>query len=376
VLRPSFTIGIEEEYMIVELETGELVRDLPGGMLEEIGERADGQVGPEFMRSQIEVGTKVCTSIPELRRELAALRLMVAEVANRHGLAPISSSTHPSAAWSSQLNTDKDRYNALAEAMGGVARRLLISGMHVHVGIEDEDLRIDLMNQVLYFLPHLLALSTSSPFWQGIETGLKSYRTAVFRALPRTGMPDEFTSWGDYRRHVDALVEAGVIEDGTKLWWDIRPSERYPTLEMRASDICTTLDDGIAVAAMYLCLLSMLYRRRMSNQRWRTYSRMLLSENMWRAQRYGLSEGLIDFGRGAIVPYAELYDEILELVAEDAIDFDCVVELERGREILERGTSADRQIALYRETLDNGGSEADALRRVVGFLVTETVSGL
>jgi carboxylate-amine ligase len=145
---------------------------------------------------------------------------------------------------------------------------------------------------------------------------------------------------------------------------------------MRASDICTTLDDGIAVAAMYLCLLSMLYRRRMSNQRWRTYSRMLLSENMWRAQRYGLSEGLIDFGRGSVVPYTELYDEILELVAEDAIDFDCVVELERGREILERGTSADRQIALYRETLDNGGSEADALRRVVGFLVTETVSGL
>ena len=375
-MRPSFTIGIEEEYMIVVRETGELVRDLPGGMLEEISGRADGQVGPEFMRSQIEVGTKVCASIPELRNELAGLRQLVAEVANRHGLAPISASTHPFAAWSAQLNTDKERYNALAEAMGGVARRLLISGMHVHVGIEDEDLRIDLMNQVLYFLPHLLALSTSSPFWQGIETGLKSYRTAVFRALPRTGMPDEFTSWGDYRRHVDVLVEAGVVEDATKLWWDIRPSERYPTLEMRASDICTTLDDGIAVAALYLCLLSMLYRRRMANQRWRTYSRMLLSENMWRAQRYGLSEGLIDFGRGGVVPYAELYDEILELVAEDAIDFDCVVELERGRAILERGTSADRQIALYRETIGNGGTQADAMHRVVEFLVAETVAGI
>ncbi len=374
--RPLFTIGIEEEYKLVDLETRDLVRDLPDGMLEEIGARAVGQVGPEFMRSQIEVGTAVCDSIGDVRRELAALRTLVAEVANRHGLAPISASTHPFAAWSEQLNTDKERYNALAEAMGGVARRLLISGMHVHVGIDDEDLRIDLMNQVLYFLPHLLSMSTSSPFWQGIETGLKSYRTSVFRALPRTGMPDEFTSWGDYRRHVDALVHAGVIEDATKLWWDIRPSERYPTLEMRISDICTNIDDGITVAAMYTCLLSMLYRRRMSNQRWRTYSRMLLSENAWRAQRYGFSEGLIDFGRGDIVPYDELYEEIMELIAEDAIDLDCVAELEHGWTILERGTSADRQIAIYRETIDNGGSHADGMRRVVDFLVEETVAGL
>ena len=190
--RPSFTIGVEEEYKIVDLETRDLVRDLPSGMLEEIAERAEGQVGPEFMRSQIEVGTIVCTNIKQVRHELASLRRQVAEVANRHGLAPISASTHPFAAWSDQLNTDKDRYNALAEAMGGVARRLLISGMHVHVCIEDEDLRIDLMNQLVYFMPHLLAISTSSPFWQGIETGLSSYRTSVFRSLPRTGMPAEF----------------------------------------------------------------------------------------------------------------------------------------------------------------------------------------
>ncbi len=371
--RPSFTIGVEEEYKIVDLETRDLVRDLPGGMLEEIAERAEGQVGPEFMRSQIEVGTIVCTGVKQLRSELAMLRRNVAEVANRHGLAPISASTHPFAAWSDQLNTDKERYNALAEAMGGVARRLLISGMHVHVAIENEDLRIDLMNQLVYFMPHLLAISTSSPFWHGIDTGLKSYRTSVFRSLPRTGMPDEFASWGDYRRHVDVLVEAGVIEDATKLWWDLRPSDRYPTLEMRASDICTNIDDAMTVASLYLCLLSMMYRMRSDNQRWRHYSRMLLSENLWRAQRYGISEGLIDFGRGEIVPYDELWGELLDMVHRDAVELDCVEELEHGNFILSRGTSADKQVATYREALAEGVDQIDALKRVVDFLVAETV---
>ena len=373
---PAFTVGIEEEYKVVDLATGDLVRDLPDGMMDRIAEAVEGQVGPEFMRSQIEVASPVCGDLVELRAQLAKLRLAVATEANRHGLAPISASTHPSAAWTDQINTDKERYNALAEAMGGVARRLLISGMHVHVGVEDEELRIDLMNQASYFMPHLLAISTSSPFWHGIETGLKSYRTSVFRAVPRTGLPDEFTSWSDYRRHVAILVEAGVIEDATRLWWDLRPSDRYPTLEMRVSDICTNIDDGITVAAMYLCLLRMLYRRRKSNQRWRTYSRMLLSENMWRAQRYGTSGGLIDFGRGTIIPYADLYEEILELVAEDAAEVGCIAELEHGRTILSRGTSADRQLAVYHDALDAGAEPSEALRLVVDFLVKETVANL
>ena len=373
---PSFTVGIEEEYKIVDLETRDLVRDLPEGMMERIGEAAGGQVGPEFMRSQVEVATPVCATIGEVRASLGALRMAVANEANRHGLAPISASTHPSAAWTDQLNTDKERYNALAEAMGGVARRLLISGMHVHVGVEDEELRIDLMNQVSYFMPHLLAISTSSPFWHGIVTGLKSYRTSVFRALPRTGLPDEFVSWSDYRRHVGVLVEAGVIEDATRLWWDLRPSDRYPTLELRATDICTNIDDGITVAAMYLCLLRMLYRRRKGNQRWRTYSRMLLSENMWRAQRYGTSGGLIDFGRGVIVPYEELFEEILELVSEDAEEIGATAELEHGRTILARGTSADRQLSVYESALEGGASPEEALRQVVDFLVGETMAGV
>ncbi len=374
--RPSFTVGIEEEYKIVDVETRRLVRDLPEGVMEEIADLATGQVGPEFMRFQIEIGTPVCDSVASLTAELKALRGAVATVTNRHGLAPIAVSTHPFSSWTDQLTTDRDRYNALAEAMGGVARRLIISGMHVHVAIEDEELRIDLMTQITYFLPHLMALSTSSPFWQGIETGLRSYRTSVFRALPRTGIPDEFEGWSDYRKHLDVLVQAGIVEDATKLWWDLRPSDRYPTLELRVADICTNVADGLTVASLYLCLLSYLYRKRLNNQRWRKYSRMLLNENLWRAQRYGTSEGLIDFGKGRIVPYADLYRELLDMVRPDAEAFGCVAELEHGLTILERGTSADRQVAVYRASLEAGSDHAEAMRDVVDFLVAETVAGV
>ena len=256
--RPTFTVGIEEEYLIVDRETRDLVRDLPDDVMQECEERLAGQVSPEFLRSQIEVGTKVSNTLHEARDDLAMLRRTIAEVTNKHGLAPIASSTHPFADWVQQRHTDKERYHMLARDMAGIVRRLVISGMHVHVMIDDEDLRIDLMNQIVYFLPHLIALSTSSPFWAGENTGLKSYRTSVFRSLPRTGLPDEFDSWADYRRHVGVLIDAGVIEDATKLWWDIRPSDRYPTLELRCTDICTSLDDSIAIASIYMSLLAML----------------------------------------------------------------------------------------------------------------------
>ncbi|MGI9609940.1 MAG: YbdK family carboxylate-amine ligase, partial [Acidimicrobiia bacterium] len=222
--RPSFTIGIEEEYFIVDLETRDLVVDLPDGLMEDceaiIGIQdltVGGQVSPEFLRSQIEIGTKVCPDIPTAREDLARLRRAVADVTGNYGLAPIATSTHPFADWSEQQHTDKERYRELAQAYGGVVRRLLICGMHVHVAIEDEDLRTDLMSQITYFMPHLLALSGSSPFWHGVDTSLKSYRTSVFGALPRTGLPDEFNSWSDYQRHVEVLTDAGVIEDATKL---------------------------------------------------------------------------------------------------------------------------------------------------------------
>lgn len=373
---PSFTVGIEEEYFIVDRETRDLVRDMPDGLIESCEEITEGMVSPEFMRSQIEVGTPVSRSIKEARAHLARLRLDVNHVVSEYGLAIISASTHPFAAWDEQRYTDKTRYHTLAEALQGVVRRLLVCGMHVHVGIEDEDLRIDLMNQVLYFLPHLLALSTSSPFWHGDDTGLNSYRTAVFRSLPRTGLPDEFLDWSDYKRHARILVDSGVIEDETKLWWYIRPSHRYPTLEMRSTDIATHLDDGITLAALYQALLSMLYRLRQKNQRWRMYSRMLLKENIWRAQRYGVSESLIDFGVGRLKPVPELFEEIRELIAEDAERLDTVEEIDNVEGILTRGTSADRQRALFQDAIASGADEREALSAVVDFLIDETVRDL
>jgi carboxylate-amine ligase len=374
--RPTFTVGIEEEYLIVDRESRDLVRDLPDEVMLECEERLAGQVSPEFLRSQIEVGTKVSNTLHEARDDLAMLRRTIADVTAKHGLAPIASSTHPFADWVQQRHTDKERYHMLARDMAGIVRRLVISGMHVHVMIDDEDLRIDLMNQVVYFLPHLIALSTSSPFWAGENTGLKSYRTSVFRSLPRTGLPDEFGSWADYRRHVGVLIDAGVIEDATKLWWDIRPSDRYPTLELRCTDICTSLDDGIALASIYMSLLSMLYRRRTHNQRWRIYSRTLIDENTWRAQRYGVRGSMIDFGLSRLVPFEDLIEEIIELVREDAEELDCLAEVEHARTIVARGTSAHRQLETYNQAIEAGASAEEATKEIVDWLIEETVSGV
>ncbi len=232
------------------------------------------------------------------------------------------------------------------------------------------------LNQASYFLPHLLALSTSSPFWRGENTGLKSYRLAVFDELPRTGMPERFDSWGEYRRHVAVLTGAGLIEDATKLWWDLRPSERFPTLEMRIADSCTTIVDSLTIAALFRCLLRMLWRLKRQNQRWRIYARMLIDENRWRAQRYGTDRGLVDFGRGAIVPYAELLEEILVLIDQDAGHFGCRDEVSHAREILARGTSAHRQLAVFDQALAQGASRAQALAAVVDWLIAETVRGV
>ncbi|WP_404378584.1 carboxylate-amine ligase [Caenispirillum salinarum] len=373
---PAFSIGIEEEYLLVSRETRDLVVDPPADLLDDCAGSPAGSVSPEFLRSQIEVGTRVCKSVRDARDSLAEMRGVVSQAAGRHGLAPIAASTHPFAQWSEQRHTEKERYTILARDLQGVARRLLICGTHVHVGIEDPDLRIDLMAQVAYFLPHLLALSTSSPFWRGVDTGLKSYRISVFNELPRTGLPEHFQSWGEYQRHVNVLVSAGLIEDGSKLWWDVRPSARFDTLEMRITDVCTNVDDAAAIAALYACVLRMLWRLRRTNQRWRLYAHMLVMENRWRAQRYGFDEGLVDFGKGCTVPYAELLDELLDLTAEDAVALDCEKEVAHCRHILTRGTSAHRQLAAFRAATSAGASQEDALRQVVDFLIAETVAGV
>ena len=270
----------------------------------------------------------------------------------------------------------KERYDVLARDMQGAVRRLLICGMHVHVGIADNELRIDLMNQASYFLPHLLTLSTSSPFWRGQDTGLKSYRLTVFDAMPRTGVPDRYDSYGEYQRMVSHLVGAGVIEDATKLWSDIRLSARFPTLEMRVTDVCTRLEDAICIAALFQCLLSMLYRLRLSNQRWRLYPRILVHENRWRAQRYGIEGELIDLGKGTLVPFNHLLEEILGLVEEDAARLDCLSEVRHARRVLTDGTSADRQLSTYKQARSDGADHEEALRTVVDQLIEDTVQGL
>lgn len=373
---PSFSIGIEEEYLLVNPDTGDLIAEAPPTMLPECEKILEQQVTPEFLQSQIEVGTRVTHTLEETRTDLAHLRRTVSRVAADHGLAIIAASTHPIAVSETQKPTEKERYFMLARDLQAVARRMLISGMHVHVGIEDPDLRIDLMGQARYILPHLLALSTSSPFWEGQETGLMSYRIAVWNGLPRTGLPENFASFAEYQRHIEVLVHAGVIQDSTKIWWDLRPSARFPTLEMRIADICTRLDDGICIAALYRCWLRMLYRLRIANQRWRSYLPLLINENRWRAQRYGFEQGLIDFGRGEMVPYPALLEELLILIREDAEHFGCLQEVEHARQILERGTSAHRQIRTYREAREAGADLREALQAVVRMLIRETVEGL
>lgn len=367
---PAFSIGIEEEYLLVDQESGELA-EAPEAMMEACQSRLEGQFSPEFKACQVEIGSRVCATIGEAREDLRRLRTVVAEEAEKHGLAPIAASCHPFADWKQAHHTDKERYNQLASELGGVARRMLISGMHVHVGIDNEDQRIDLMNQMIYFLPHLLALSASSPFWQGQDTGLASYRLTVFDNLPRTGLPPRFSSWGEYDRTAGILTDLNIIEDTTKIWWDLRPSHRYPTIESRICDVSPRLEDALTLAAMTQCLTRMLWRLSRKNQRWRIYDRFLVGENRWRAQRFGVNEGLIDFGRGEIVPLSELMAELQTVAEEDAGILQCTDELAQTQKIASEGTSSDRQRAVYSGRVEKGDDHDTAMRAVVHHLIEE-----
>lgn len=371
---PSFTLGMEEEYLLVERESRDLAANPPEAAFDACKEVLGDQVTHEFLRCQIEVGTQVCQSVGEARAQLQHMRSCLHAAAAPFDLAPMAASTHPFAEWSRLTHTNKERYNALADDLKMVVARLVICGMHVHVGIEDDDLRIDLMAQLTYFLPHLLALTTSSPFWRGNVSGLKSYRLAVFDELPRTGLPEHFAGYSEYQRTIKTLVNAGLIEDATKIWWDLRPSDKFPTLEMRVADVCTNLADAAAVAALFQCLARMLYRLRGDNQKWRSYSHFLIEENRWLAQRHGVQGELVDFGRGSLVPMEELIEELIDMLSEDARELGCETELAHLRTISQQGTSADRQLALYRERIEDGATPQDALRDVVDFLVAETVA--
>ncbi|MEM9707517.1 MAG: carboxylate-amine ligase [Pseudomonadota bacterium] len=365
---PTFSLGIEEEYLLVDRDTMELA-EAPAALMAACAAELGDQVSPEFLQCQVEIGTRVCRDIGEARADLRRLRQAVADAARAHNLAPIAVSCHPFAHWKDQVHTDKARYNDLEKALAGVARRLLICGMHVHVGVDDKDLRIDLVNQLSYFLPHLLALSASSPFWQGQDTGMASYRLSVFDNLPRTGLPPQFGSWGEYRRSVDVLINLGLIEDTSKIWWDPRPSAQYPTIETRICDVAPRLERTLTLAALIQCITRMLWRLATQNQRWRIYDRFLVAENRWRAQRFGTGDGLIDFGRRELVPFADLIDEVIELVAEDAEALGCVAEVRAARGFAASGTAADRQREVYKINKEAGADHDAALRAVVADLI-------
>jgi len=362
----DLTIGIEEEYQIIDPETGKLTSFITE-FLDKGAVLFREQVKPEFLQSQIEIGSHVCRNIKEARQEVTRLRSIVSEIARKNDRKIVAAGTHPFSRWQDQIITDRDRYQGLADDMKIIAQRLLIFGMHIHIGIPDPDLRIDIMNQMTYFVPHIFALSTSSPFWMGRDTGLKSYRTVVFEDLPRTGLPEYFGSNQEYESYIDILAQTGCIEDATKIWWDIRPHPKFPTLEFRMCDCVTKVDEVIAIAALVQALVAKLIYLRKNNQSWRIYRQGLIAENKWRATKEGIEGKLIDLGKKEQVPLRLLMEELLELVEDTADRLGTRHEVEYIRTILKEGTSADRQLQTYHETGD--------LKAVVDRLTEETVMG-
>ena len=361
-----FTIGIEEEYQIIHPDTRELTSYIQE-FLDEGRVILKDQIKPEFLQSQVEVGSNICQDIHEARAEFVRLRTIVCKLAEEKDLRVVAAGTHPFSRWSDQKVTAGERYTKHEENMADIARRMLVFGMHVHIGLEDPDLRIDLMNQMRYFVPHLLALSTSSPFWHGRRTGLKSYRTIIMNDLPRAGLPPHFSSYGEYERFVDTLVKTNCIDEPTKIWWDMRPHPKFPTLEFRFMDICTTIDEAVCMTALVQALVAKLIKLRRSNVVWRPYRRNLITENKWRAVRNGKDGVLIDLGARKEATLRELVLEILELVDDVVDELGVRKDVEYVHTILDKGTSADRQIATYEET--------GSLEAVVDRMIEETRMG-
>jgi glutamate---cysteine ligase / carboxylate-amine ligase len=347
----QFTLGIEEEFQIVDPQTRQLKSHV-AEILEEGRMLLGEQIKPEMIQSMVEVGTGVCKNIQEARADITRLRSIISGLAAKNGLTIIAASTHPISRWQDQKIYDDERYELLIQELQTVARSLLIFGLHVHVGIEDKERRIHIMNAARYFLPHVLALSTSSPFWMGHNTGLKSYRTEVFKQFPRTDLPDHFDSYSGFQRYVDLLINTGCIDNGKKIWWDLRPHPFFPTLEFRICDIPTRVDDTIAIAALFQAIVAKLDKLIEQNLGFRLYRRMLIQENKWRAVRWGLDGMMIDFGKQKEVPTRDLVRELLDFVDDVLDDLGSRKEIEHIHTILERGTSADEQLRVDRETSD------------------------
>ena len=360
------TIGIEEEFQIVD-GAGELRAHIDA-VVEAAGPDLAETIKPEMLQSVVEIGTKICSDVAEAREEIVRLRSTLVEILGRSDLRLASAGTHPFSRWQDQLVTEKDRYKDLEEEMQDVVRELLIFGLHVHVGIPDVELRVDVFNEARYILPHLLALSTSSPFWMGRNTGLKSYRSVLWSRFPRTGIPPQFQSWADFQSFVELLVKTNSIEDGSKIWWDLRIHPTYPTLEFRTADACTRVDETICIAALIQAFVAKLIKLRRDNMGFRRYPGRLIRENRWRAMRRGIDGKLIDFGKREEVPERQLIHEFLEFIDDVVDDLGSRKECEYALTILEDGTSADRQLEVFRETGD--------LKAVVDHVVNETTAGL
>jgi carboxylate-amine ligase len=362
-----FTLGVEEEFQIVDPQTWEL-RSHVSELLASSAPMLGDQIKRELHQSIVEVGTRICGDVSELGREIFRCRRELTLAAERVGLAVAAAGTHPFSKWENQVLSPGVRYESIVEELQQLARSLLIFGLHVHVGVPDRHAMIELMNEVRYFLPHLLALSTSSPFWRGRDTGLKSYRTTVFRRFPRTGVPDRYDSWSDYENYVQLLVDLNCIDDGRKIWWDVRPHPTFGTLEFRVCDVPTRAEAAIMLGALVQAIVVKLYRLRARNLGFRIYRRALIEENKWRAARYGIDGKLVDFGTRRELPMRQLALELLEFVDDVVDELGSRREVEYIHTVLREGTSADRQLEVFRRTHD--------LRAVVQHVVAETRAGV
>jgi carboxylate-amine ligase len=368
MLDGQFTLGVEEEYQIVDPETREL-KSYVSRLLEDGKSVLRERVRPEMHQSMVEVGTSVCADVPAVRKELVEMRLELNNLARRGGLRIVAASTHPFSDWKTQDITDRERYHSIVHDLQDVARGNLIFGLHVHVGIKEKEVAVHLANQIRYFLPHLLALTCSSPFWLGRRTGLMSNRCNIFKRFPRTGIPDEFDSHEHLANFVKLLIQTKCIDSAKSIWWDVRPHHLYDTVEVRICDMPTNMDHTVAVVALIQALMAQLYMLYRTNRQWRSYPRSLIEENKWRALRYGSGAKLIDFGRKEERPFQDLVPELVEFVKEATTMFGTEKYMETILRIAKEGTSAHRQMEVAEK---NNGD----LKAVVDYLIEETMRGV
>ena len=369
----DYKFGIEEEYFLVDAETKSVARQMPETFLEAAKKATGGQVTGEFLQSQIEAMTVPHSDVGQARAELRHLRQTVASVAAEHGLAILAAGTHPTAFWTAGRQSEGERYDTVMDDLQMIGQRNMLCGLHVHVELPDPDDRVDVMTRMLPYLPLFIALATSSPFWQSRPTGLKGYRLAAYDELPRTGVPELFRKREDYEAYIEALTRAGVIEDSSYVWWVLRPSLKHPTLELRAPDSCTRVEDSLAIASLYRAMARQLFRNPWLNWDMTAIDRAIVVENKWRAQRYGIKGTFANSAGNGAVSVADLLEQAIELVREDAEALGCLDEVLHCRSIVGEGTSADAQIAVFEEAKGRNENRGDALRAVTDWIATETL---